>query len=317
MQLLLCFLFSQVDFTIKAPIILETKPFRFDRILATDAAFLICSESERAVFIFGLNGSAKGKLGGGQPEEPQFPYRISWFRDTNEFYVYDAASKAVSVWDETGKYVREIATDFDVFFQIGRLLPADDGFITPISLTEDRFLLGRFDAGLQLKSYAYEVLYEELAGMSPELYKTFALHIPVDGQSLYLVAQSLAAKVHIFDGNLNFLRSFILNSGGWKPANLRRLERISRNPKELNKYRERFSEVIGMEKLAGRRYVVGIRNLSQPDLYAYQCYDAGLDLPVGGQFESPYRLVGSFQNKLYMVDPRTESRLAIIPCEVE
>ncbi len=316
MQFLLCFAFSQIGFEFKAPIILDIKPFAFERILALNSGFLICNENSGVIHRFDLDGNFQGNLGDGHERAPQLPYRVSWIPDQRQLYVYDAAAKEISVWTADGDYLRTIATDFDVFFQIGRLLPARDGFITPISLTEDSYLLGRFDAGFKMKSYAYEVIYSELSSMSPELYKTFALRVAADGQPLYLAAQTLAAKIHIFDENLNFIRSFILNSGGWKPANLRRLERISRNPKELDKYRERFSEVVAMEALSGDRYVVGIRNLTEPWTYAYQCYDAGLDLPVGEALETAYRLVGSNGDTLYFLNAKS-TRTTLIPCAVE
>ena len=300
---LLCYLvFAQISFEWKPPVTLEAPMTSMDRITITDDRVLVRNESQGVVHMLDKAGRQVANLGE-KDVTVSVPFQASWNHQDQRFYLYDAGARNFSVWDKSGAYQETKATDFDYFFEVYEMAAVKGGYIAPISLTADNYLLALFDKDFQKLKYDYRLVDPELRDMSTDLRRTFVAQVGNGNRSMILAIQKLARDVIVFDDDLNQMRTIPLSSKGWKVAKMSRLKKISKNPKLLRQYRKNYTNIASLEGMYDSFFIVGIRNLKDTDIYTYQCYDASRGLPVTNSFDTPYRLVGAWKDTLYFVNP--------------
>jgi len=307
-------LFSQVTYHQEAPIRLDLAYFEFEKVTVTKKNILVIADKEEVVHVFGLDGSYQTKLGE-DSQVIQLPQNTSWLDEKEQVLVYDAAKRFFSLWDDSGGLIEEKKTDFDMFFEVGKMLPLQDGYVAPVSLTKDGHLLAHFNPEFAITSFAYELMSPKLSEMSTVVRQSFASQAIINGRSIVLAAQSLSPKLHFFDADLKPTGSMVLEAKRWRKANLKRLEKVSKNPKELRKLQASFSEVVGLETISGSMFLVGFRNLKGSD-YSYQCYEARARIQIGPSFDGPYKLVGAYGKRIYLIDPNAAT-MTLTPCLVQ
>ncbi len=313
---LLVFLFAQFRFEWNRPITLQIEPTPIERLTANRDLILIPNESDQVVHVLATDGKLKTNLGG-VDQERKFaaPQQVTWLARLGQFYVYDTGKLEFTVWNPDGSFVEEKKTDYDLFFSVGELHPVKGGFVAPVTLTEGRFLLGKLDKSFKVIKNGYELVDPALAELPPEFRETHIARVVASGSILVLAIQKLAKQVVVFNNDLEYVRSLTLNTKGWKKVKMKRLEKVARNPKSLNRYRDFYSEISSLKGLSGSTFIVGIRNLASPKTYTYQCYDASNGIPVGLAFETDRKLVGAYRNILYFTDPNVEDMI-LFPCTV-
>ena len=311
-SLLLTVLFFQVEFEKQNPIVLEHEAFQFAAVTVLADDLLICNSKDLVICRFGKDGTLKNKIGGdGQGDGFQLPHEISWFEDQKRLYVYDGARLDFSIWELGGKYQKTIKTDFDIFFKVGPLLSVDQHFVAPVSLVQEEFLVGKFDQEFKPVKYGYEIANYNLVDVSPVLQQCFVSQAIVDGSPRILAIQSLASNVDVMDFDLNLVRSFILGPVGWKPADHQILQRVSKNPRELEKYQEQYSEAVCLVALEDNLFLVGFRNLLSPRAFTYQVYDGNTGSSIGNSLDLSFTLVGHYKDTLYFLDPNTQDNMTL------
>jgi len=316
MELLLCCLLAQVTFDWQPEVRLNVPgTASLERITITRDHIVIRDENAQAVHILDKSGKLKTELGTGIGPKITVPFQVTWMPKTQRYFVYDAGPRNVTIWDESGNHQELRETGFDYFFELGRLHPVKGGYIAAISLTEGKYLVGKYDSQFKPIKYTYNLMDKSLAEMSSALRTTYVTKVTSNQGPLILAIQKLSKEVAIYNADLEYVRLQTIDTNGWKPAKMKRLEKVSQNPKALARYRSYYSDIAGMEGLHGSVFIIGVRNLKDPDTYTYGCYDAANGLPVTTSFDSPYVLVGSFEDELYFANPN-EERKALYPCKV-
>lgn len=309
-------LFAQITFEWQAPITLQIPTVPLERISVTENRLLIRNEAEKVVHMLDWKGKLITNLGGeGSGAEIAVPFQVTWIPEKSQFLVYDAGYRNFLAWSLEGKYLETKKTELDYFFEVGTLLPVNDGYIAPISLTQGRYLVGKYNSEFKPMKFEHELVDLSLAEMSPSLRQTFVIKVHSSSGPLILAIQKLAKNVYVYDTDLNFVRSLTLNTKGWKNTKYKRLEKVSKNPKALSRYQQFYSDIGGMEGLYDSIFIVGIRNLQDYSTYTYQCYDAANGLPISTPFDSSYLLVGAWKEMLWFVDPAAD-QMALIPCRI-
>ena len=310
-------LFAQISFDWGSPITLQIPTVNIERITVNANRLLIRNEEEKVVHVLDWQGKLITNLGSKESgSEIAVPFQANWIPEKQQYLVYDAGYRTFLAWDKDGKFVATNQTDFDYFFEVGTLLPLKDGYIAPISLTQGRYLVGKYSLDFKPLKFEHELIDLSMAEMSPSLRQTYVAKVSSNSGPLILAIQKLAKNVYVYDVDLNFVRSLTLNTKGWKNAKYKRLEKVSKNPKALRRYQQFYSDIGGMEGLYDSVFIVGVRNLKDYSTYTYQCYDASNGLPVTNPFESTYILMGASQDTLWFRDP-ADDRMALIPCIVK
>ena len=310
-------LFAQINFEWGSPVTLQIPKIEMERISVSDNRLLIRNEEEKVVHLLDWQGKLISNMGSeGSGAEIAVPFQVSWVPEKKQFLIYDAGYRSFLAWDNDGKYLETKQTELDYFFEVGTLLSLNDGYIAPISLTQGRYLVGKYSPEFKPLKFEHELIDLTLADMSPTLRETYITKVASNSGPLILAIQKLAKNVYVYDVDLNFVRSLTLNTKGWKNAKYKRLEKVSKNPKALRRYQQFYSDIGGMQGLFGSVFIVGVRNLKDYSTYTYQCYDASNGLPVTNPFESTYVLMGAWRDTLWFMDP-ADDRMALIPCRVK
>lgn len=307
--LLFTLLTCYADLAFEKNIQLESPAVSWEKISVNGDHILVVDESNTQVWLLGLDGRVISRL---KDEYLQLPYKATWVPEEERIYVYDAASRSFFLFDKTGKLDRKIQTDYDLLFQVGNLHHADTGFIAPVSLTEGKFLVAFFDDQMKPQDFTYRLLSADLADMSPVLRRTFVSKITIEGSPYFLVTQSLSRTIQSYDAGLSLYRSYLTEPPDWRSPNMKKLAKVSTNPKELRKYGERFSEVIGLEAFNNGYFVVGYRNLKDEDLYTYILYSMDSGKPQGEGFDSTKRIFGASGTKLFLTDDEPSQTVEVV-----
>ena len=130
-----------------------------------------------------------------------------------------------------------------------------------------------------------------------------------------MVGQSLSTTVEVYDPKLKPIGSIDIGGSRWKKVNYRRLEKVSKNPRELESLQKSFSEIIGVEAVSGSLFVVAYRNLSGAP-YTFQCFEAKTGSAVGQPYDTAYTLAGAYGTQLFLKDPNAEAMI-LIPTRVQ
>lgn len=301
---------AQVNFEQKAPIRLNAQSFDFEKITVTDRHILVGNETDQVVYIFDLAGVQVGSLGA--DDTVQLPSQVSWIKDKNQFYVYDASKREFTIWDATSfEYAGKISTDFDLFFEVGQLQPVQGGFVAPVSLVDKQYLIARYDENFNQGKFKFELHNPELATMSPVLRKTFLARLELNSGIRLVAAQALSTKMKIYDENLGVTDIIHIKIPNWEEPNYKKLEKVSKNPRELEKLKKKFSEIIEIEPISGSLFLVGFRNVFDGMGFYYQIYDATTAQPSGMPLNSLYPSVGSGNKILYLRNPN--DGMSLIP----
>jgi len=314
MGLVLYLVLSQVTYQPGEPVRLDLPPIPFERVTVTKNYILLVDEGERVIQVFGKDGRHRGSLGK-REQIFQLPTRASWLDDQKAIMVYDAAGRFFSLWNEQGRMMGKKETDFDLFFTVGRLQFLNGGYIAPVSLTHKKYLMARFDTDFRITDYAFEVIDDRLIDMSPVVRKAFAGTIKYDGKPAVVAGQSLSTDVQIYGPRLQPLKVMGIDDDRWQKVNYRRLERVSKNPVELDALKTSFSEVIGIEGISGGVFLVAYRNLEGAP-FTYQCFEANSENPVGRPYDSPLVLAGSHGGTIYLRDPNAAA-MTLVPCRIQ
>ncbi|MDJ0839228.1 MAG: hypothetical protein QNK37_22110 [Acidobacteriota bacterium] len=314
MGLFFLLLFGQVTYQEEAPVKLNLPPIPFERITITSNYILIADENDLVVHVFKKDGTHLARLGE-KGDVFQLPSRISWLDKHRMIMVYDGAGRYFSFWNEQGKMIGRKDTKFDLFFQVGDLLLVEGGYVAPISLAEGKYLMARFDRDFKIQNYGYQVIDARLTDMSPVVRQAFSAQVKVNGQINIICGQSLSNSVSILDENLNNIGEMVVADDRWRKVNYKRLAKVSKNPKELRKLQDSFSEVVAVEAVSASIFVVGFRNLKGSD-YTYQAFEAKSRSPIGNPYDTTMKVVGATSGTLYFKDPN-QKVMTLVPCRVQ
>ncbi|CAM2066476.1 hypothetical protein SCOR_13940 [Sulfidibacter corallicola] len=315
-SLLLTILFAQqVEFEAQPKILLEKTGLDFERMSVSADRLFVPDEGNSAVLVFDKSGKQLAMLQAASGAKLQLPHQVTWVEADQRVYVYDSAVRQFFVWDANFQPVNRMATNFDVLFEVGRLIQVGGGFAAPVSLVKEKFLVGRFDAQFQPIRYGYEIMNRQLTKMSPVLRRSFLARVKSQGGERLLVMQSLSPSVAVFDTNLSATNTFTLSPRGWTDANMRKLKKVSKNPRELQKLQETFSEVVSLFAVGEDMFLVGFRNIRSRSLISYQCYNAETGQPQGISFDTAFRLVAVHGDTGYYQDPAS-SKPELYPIRV-
>lgn len=318
--LLMVLLAQKIDFEARPRILLQRSDLNFERITVSSNHIFVRDEENSSVLVFDHKGRLTTTLGEETSNNLQLPYQVSWLPLRQELFVYDAANRGFLIWkqnqDGSFAFARQSSTEFDLFFEVGHLIQISDiGFAAPVSLVKEKYLVGRFDLNFTPIRYGYEIMNRQLTTLSPVLRQSFMAKVKPSGSDRLLTIQSLNPEVQVFDTNLTQLSTISVKPPGWKDPNMRKLKRVSKNPRELEKLKSTYSEIIAIYGLADDLFLVGYRNVRAPNLYTYQCYDANTGQPVGQAFETAFWLVANLGTTGYYLD-KASSKPELYPIEV-
>lgn len=310
-SILLSCLLAQLTYEEGKPVKIDAPAFDFERVIPTADGFLISDQEHLVVLVCDINGKVRAKLGSGGAEEAlQLPGYATFMPKLGLYYVYDASRRDISVWDKQFKFVRKIQTEFPLFFEIRHLLDMGDSIAAATTVTEGRYLVTRYDGGFKSPLRGYELSDRDLADLSPELSRTFISRSDMYGGTRILAAQALSNSIAVMDGDLNRVQQVPLNIPGWREPKMKRLKKVSKNPRELDKYRSNFSEIIALQSLDGSLFVVGLRNVLGGIGYYFQCFDASTGAAVGTTYNTALRPLGSGHSRIYL---RGSDRMTLQP----
>ncbi len=318
--LLMVLLAQKIDFEARPRILLQRSELSFERISVSSDYIFVRDEGNSAVLVFDHKGQLVTSLGEDTSNNLQLPYQVSWLPAKKQLYVYDAATRGFLIWqlneDRSFQFLRQSTTEFDLFFEVGHLIQIGElGFAAPVSLVKEKYLVGRFDQNFNPIRYGYEIMNRQLTTLSPVLRQSFMAKVkPSSGERL-LTIQSLNPEIQVFDTNLTQLTTISVQPPGWKEPNMRKLKRVSKNPRELEKLKSTYSEVIAVYGLDNNLFLVGYRNVRAPNLFTYQCYDANTGEAVGQAFETAFWLVANYKTTGYYLD-KASSKPELYPIEV-
>lgn len=300
-SLFLCLVISQISFSEKPQITLQTDAFSYEVVYPTPDGLMVCNQDQSLVMIFDANGEVAATLGsGGGEEEMTLPTSASWISQLNQYYVYDAAMRKFHVWDGDYAYVKTVETDFPSFFEVGPLVYLGDGFAAPVSLQNERHLLGHFDEDFSNTFYGYDISSSNLKKLSPVLFKPFLARADMYGGARLVAVQTLATSATLMDMRLKSKGAVSLAVPGWKTPEIKKLRKISKNPRELAKYKPKYSELVALQSIQGSLFMVGFRNILSGDGYYFQCYDASTSNALGQTYNTPHPPAGSGFARIYL-----------------
>lgn len=307
----LTFVLAQLNYEEGKLIKIDGPTFDFEQVVPTADGFLISDQENLVVLVCDVQGKIRAKLGEGSEEEAlQLPGVAAFMPGVEQYFVYDASRRDISIWDKNFKFVKRIRTDFPLFFEMNHLLDLGDSIVAATSVSEKRYLVTRFDENFTSPMHGYELMDRDLANLSPVLSTTFVSRSNMYGGVRVLAAQALSNSVSILSTDLNTVQTVPLNIPGWRVPKMKKLKKVSKNPRELEKYRSSYSEVVALQSLDGSLFVVGLRNVLGGVGYYFQCFDASTGSAVGTTYNTTKTPLGSGHSRLYL---RGAEKMTISP----
>jgi hypothetical protein len=306
---LLSLLTCYADLAFKENIQLDSPPVPWEKLSVKGEYILAVDEGNTQVWMLDLKGKKVSIL---KDQYLQLPYKATWIPNEERVYIYDAASRSFFLFKKDGSLDRKIQTDYDLLFQVGNLHKSQTGFIAPVSLTEGKFLVAYFDQDMKPQEFTYRLLSQDLVNLSPVLRRTFVSKVMINEAPYYLVTQSLSRTIQSYDGGLALYRSYLTEPPDWRSPNMKKLAKVSTNPKELRKYGARFSEVVGLEAFDNGYFVTGYRNLKGKDLFTYILYALDSGKPQGEGFDSTKRIFGASGTSLFLTSDEPSQVVEVV-----
>ncbi len=299
--LLICFTVAQITFSEGQNVKLQVEPFHFEQVIPLPQGLLVCNGEKSLVHVFDLAGKQVGQLGPGEGDNAlQVPSSANWLPERQQYLVYDAGQRSFSSYDAQFQFVAKQTTELPLFFEAGPLIEIKSDFVTSVSLQDDRYLVGRFNESFDRTSFGYELVEPKLADLSPVLFRTYVARADMYDGIRILAVQSLASAVTLLSPDLKKVGTVSLAVPGWKKPDLKTLAKVSKNPRELEKYTAEYSEIVSLHVIQGSLFVVGFRNILNNSGYTFQCYDASTGNALGQTFATAQAPIGAGFGRLYL-----------------
>lgn len=312
-SLLMCLLVAQITFSEGQTVKLQVEPFRFEHVIPLADKLLVCNGEKSLVHVFDLAGNELGRLGPGSGENAmQVPSSANWLEEQQQYYVYDSGQRCFFSYNADFQFVAKHTTNFPLFFESGPLYEVKSGYVAAVSLQDDRYLVGEFNKSFDRSNFAYELVEPKLADLSPVLFRTFVARSDMYDGTRILAVQALATEVTLFTPELKRMGMVSLAVPGWKRPDLGKLAKVSKNPRELERYMAEYSEIASMHVIQGSLFVVGFRNILNNPGYTFQCYDASTGNALGQTFSTAQAPIGAGFGRIYLHNPLNPMELSLV-----